>query len=174
MKKTMQNLITMIVVFSICFLTGCVDGLLRDDDLLNIIHGMQCETVHDNLYIYTTQTFTNNISFDDEIIFDSYSKLTLLNTQNCKIKGLAFVVRSLQNATLNFSVFIEQELVLEKTYEFIANLNQTVTMFFEQCILVDEVNKLTININQVFEVGSETNYEYATFACDSFLIFFEE
>jgi hypothetical protein len=174
MKKTMQNLITMIVVFSICFLTGCVDGLLRDNDLLNIIYGMQCDTIHDNLYFYTTQTLTNNTSFDDEIIFDSYSKLTLLNTQNCKIKGLAFVVRSLQNATLNFSVLLHQQLILEKTYEFNSNLNQTVTLFFESSILVDETNKLIININQIFEVGSEINYEYTNLAFDSFLIFFEE
>ena len=174
MKKTMQNLITMIVVFSICFLTGCVDGLLRDDDLLNIIHGINFETIHDNQYFYTTETLTNNISFDNEIIFDSYSKLTLLNAQNCKIKGLAFVVRSLQNATLNFSVMLEEDLVLEKTYEFNANINQTVNMFFDSSILIDEVNKLTININQIFEVDSETNYEYANFAFDYFLIFFEE
>ena len=174
MKKTMQNLITMIVVFSICFLTGCVDGLLRDDDLLNIIHGVQFETVHDNQYFYTIQTLTNNTSFDDEIIFDIYSKLTILNIQNCKIKGLAFVVRSLQNATLNFSVMLEEDLVLEKTYEFNENINQAVTLFFEECILADEVNKLKVNINQTFEVDIETNYEYANFAFDSFLIFFEE
>lgn len=174
MKKTMQNLITMIVVFSICFLTGCVDGLVRDDELSYFIRGINVETIHDNQYFYSIKTITNNISFDEAIVFDSYSKITLINEQECKIKGLVFVVRSLQSASLNFSVLLKEDLILEKDYKFIANINQTVTMFFEECILVNEVNKLTIIINEIFEVGSQTNYEYATFAFDSFLIFFEE
>lgn len=173
MKKTMHKLISLIVVFSICFLTGCVDGLVRKDQLINLIDGIQCETIYDNLYFYQIETLTNNTSFDEEIIFDSYSKLTLKTKENCEIKGIAFVVRSLQNANLNFQVLIQDEVLLEKEYNLMANTNEFVSLFLTESVLVSDANFLTINITQIADELDE-NFEYANFAFDSFLIFFKE
>lgn len=171
MKKTIQNLIIHLMVFSICFLTGCVDGLVRDDELIKFIRGINVETIHDNQYFYSIKTITNNISFDEAIVFDSYSKITLINEQECKIKGVVFVVRSLQNTTLNFKVFLQDEFILEKTYELFANINEIVDLFFNDSVLINDSN-LSIIVNQIFEYGQEV--ENASFAADSFLIFFKE
>jgi len=173
MKKTMRNLILHLIVFSICFLTGCVDGLVREDQLINLIDGMECQTIYDNLYFYQIEMLTNNTSFDEEIMFDSYSKLTLNTKENCEIKGIAFVVRSLQNANLNFQVLIQDEVLLEKEYNLVANTNEFVSLFLTESVLVSDNNFLTININEQVDELDE-NFEYATFAFDSFLIFFKE
>ena len=173
MKKTMHKLISLIVVFSICFLTGCVDGLVREDQLINLIDGIQCETIYNNLYFYQIETLTNNISFDEEIMFDSYSKLTLKTKENCEIKGIAFVVRSLQKANLNFQVLIQDEVLLGKEYNLTENTNEFVSLFLNESVLVGDNNLLTINISEQVDELDE-NFEYTTFAFDSFLIFFKE
>ena len=173
MKKTMQNLIILIVIFSICFLTGCVDGLVREDQLLNLIDGIQCETIYNSQYFYQIETLTNNTSFDENIMFDSYSKLTLKTKENCEIKGIAFVVRSLQNANLNFKVLIQDEVLLQKEYNLMRDTNDFVSLFLTESVLVSEEKLLTINITQIVDELDE-NFEYANFAFDSFLVFFEE
>jgi hypothetical protein len=174
MKKTMHKILIMIVVFSICFLTGCVDGVLTESQLESLIDGITASTIHGDQYFHQIKTLTNNTMFDEELVFDSYSKLTLETKEACKIKGMVFVVRSLQNANLNFTVSIQNEMLLQKEYNLIANTNQTVSLFLESSVLLDEVNKLTINMDQIFESPDETNYEYAQFAFYSFLIFFKE
>jgi PBP1b-binding outer membrane lipoprotein LpoB len=174
MKKTMHKILIMIVVFSICFLTGCVDGVLTESQLESLIDGITASTIHGDQYFHQIKTLTNNTMFDEELVFDSYSKLALETKEACKIKGIVFVVRSLQNANLNFKVLLQEELLVEKEYSITVNTNQTVSLFLESSVLLDEFNQLTITINQIFESPDEISYEYAQFAFDSFLIFFKE
>ena len=110
MKNVIKKIsIVLLLITLTIFTTGCVNGIVSEQEYVNLLYGVSAEDENGNSVFYEIQTLIDNIEFNSTIQSKAYCKLDIYLKKSCQIKGVVFLVRSSENCTLKFTTYIDGE-----------------------------------------------------------------
>lgn len=120
-----------LAVFVIFLIILCgsatTNKVVTKENLITKVSGITCEVKDEENLTYELDTFTNDISFDSKIKNKHYTKASITKDENFTSLGLAFIVKSNEEFTLNISLYKNDELLKSTSASFedgrIANVN---------------------------------------------------
>lgn len=174
MKKSLKilNLFTLsliLILASFCF-TGCVSGVVSEEQYSEIISGVNAEDKDGNSVYYETKTLVDNTQFNTNIQSKPYCRLDIYFRQSCQTKGVVFIVRSSEDCTLKFTILIDEDIKATKTKELKKGITTDIDMFFDGTFSCNSISDFYIEI----EEQKNEDEELTSFQFDSLIIFLEE
>ena len=174
MKKVFRiGALIVIVVFIVLLFTGCVEGFVDDEQYNELISGIIATNKENESCFYGNEILQNNIEFDTQIEYDEYCKFEIRKVKSCKVRGIVFVVRSLETVNLKFTVFANDVQLYTKEKQIISNTTTDVDLFFEPFYL-NQNDELYIEVEQLKEIKEGEDEESIKFKFDGFMVAFAE
>lgn len=171
MKNVIKKIsIVLLLITLTIFTTGCVNGIVSEQEYGNLLFGVSAEDENGNSVFYEIQTLIDNIEFNSTIQSKAYCKLDIYLKKSCQIKGVVFLVRSSENCKLKFTTYIDGESVSTTTQNLLQEKTSVIEMFFTNTITCLSDSNFYIEIEQL---NTEEN-EKTSFKFDSLIIFLQE
>lgn len=174
MKKSLKiiNLlsISLILFLAIFCFTGCVSGVVSEQQYSELIDGVNAQDKDGNSVYYEIKTLVDDTQFNTSIQSKPYCRLDIYFRQSCQTKGAVFIIRSSEDCTLKFTIFIDEEIKSTKTKEIKQGITTDIDLFFETPVACNSISDFYIEIE---EHNNEDN-EQTSFQFDSLIIFLEE
>lgn len=175
MNKVLKriNTITTILIILIAslVLTGCVSGIVSEEQYTEIFDGVEAQDEDGNSVYYQMKTLVDNTQFNTNIQSKPYCKLDIYLKQSCQIRGVVFIVRSSENCTLKFTTYIDGEIKTTKTKDITSGAQCDIDMFFSEACNCNTRSDFYIQIEEQNKMKDE---EKTDFQFDSLVIFLEE
>ena len=172
MKKISHYIIVILVsILSIITLSGCIEGFVSEEQYNNLINGIYALDIDGESYFYGNDLLQNNIEFDAQIEYKKYCKLEIRKVNNCKVRGVVFVVRSLETTNLKFTVFANNVQLYSKQMEVKSNSTTDIDLFFEPYSFLVE-DEFYITIEQI--ENNEVEPELVQLKFDGVMVAFTE
>lgn len=175
MKKVLKtiNILTTILIILIAslVLTGCVSGVVSEEQYTEIFDGVDAQDKDGNSVYYQMRTLVDNTEFNSNLQSKPYCKLDIYLKQSCQIKGVVFIVRSSNNCTLKFTTLIDGEIKSTKTKEINSGVVCDIDLFFDTTCNCNTRSDFSIEIE---EQNKSEDDEKTAFQFDSLVIFLEE
>lgn len=169
MKKVLKIISLLSVVIIAMFLfTGCVDGVVSEDNYCEIFEGVDAEDADGNSVYYQMRTLVDNTQFNTNIQSKPYCKLGIYLRNNCQIRGVVFIVRSSENCTLEFTAKIDGEIKSSKKKSLTKSVTTDVDLFFENPVSCNSLTDFCIEVNE------QKTEDKTAFQFDGLVIFLEE
>ncbi len=169
MKKVLKIISLLSVVIIAMFLfTGCVDGVVSEDNYCEIFEGVDAEDADGNSVYYQMRTLVDNTQFNTNIQSKPYCKLGIYLRNSCQIRGVVFIVRSSENCTLEFTANIDGEIKSSTTKSITKGVTTDVDLFFDSTVSCDSLTDFYI------EVKEQKTEDKTAFQFDGLVIFLEE
>ena len=174
MKKSRKiiNLLSISLIFILaifCF-TGCVSGVVTEQQYSELIDGVNAQDKDGNSVYYEMRTLVDDTQFNTSIQSKPYCRLDIYCKQSCQTKGVVFIVRSSDDCTLKFTTFIDEEIKSTKTKELKKGITTSIDMFFDTSSLCNSSSDFYIEI----EEQNLEDEQLTSFQFDSLIIFLEE
>ena len=170
-KKLNKIIFVCIMMISMIILTGCFSGVVYENQYCEIFGGIDSEYGDGNSVYYQMKTLVDNTEFNNTIQSKHYCKLDISLKQKCQIKGVVFIVRSLDTCTLKFTTFIDEVEKSTITKEIEKEIVYGIDMFIDNAeALISDSNYLL----QIKELNKQEDEERTSFIFDSFVIFLQE
>ncbi|MEG1752207.1 MAG: hypothetical protein RR247_04070 [Clostridia bacterium] len=174
--KSVQSIFKLITTFSLIIISciafsGCVAGVVSEDNYCDLIAGVNAEIDEKNSVYYEMRTLVDNIEFNSNIQIKPYCKLDIMFKKSCQIKGIVFIVRSSKNCTLKFTTFIDGSETLSRTKALTKNVMRDVDMLFVMPKNIAPTSEVFV---QIKELDINKNEEKTEFAFDSLIVFLQE
>ena len=175
MKKVCFILTIIVSIILIALLlTGCVAGFVDDEQYQDLISGVTAYDDENNSYYFDNEILLNNVEFDTQIEYKKYCRLEIRKVNNCKIRGIVFVVRSLETGTLKFTVFANDVQLYSKQKEVKENVTEDIDLFFEPYYFLTS-DVLYISVEQTnLEEQDEGELELMNYSFDGVMVAFGE
>ena len=175
MKKVCFILTIIVSVILVALLlTGCVEGFVDDEQYQNLISGVTAYDEENNSYVYDNEILLNDIEFDTQIEYKKYCRLEIRKVNNCNVRGIVFVVRSLGTGTLKFTVFANDVQLYSKQKEVKSNVTTDIDLFFEPHTFLTS-DSLYITVEQILEDEQEEGVlELMNYSFDGVMVAFGE
>ncbi len=159
-------LFTVFIVFLIALCGGSgTDKIVTEEELKTMVSNVTCEVKDDDNITYQLSTLTNDISFDNELQNKQYTKITINQNENFKSLGLAFIVKSNEEFTLNVKLN-KNDTVLKSTSLNLSSGNLgNVNLLLDEAVDISTTDDFTIT----FEQSTDCNFTF-----DTLLLFFDE
>ena len=174
MKKSLKiiNLlsISLILFLAIFCFTGCVSGVVSEQQYSELIDGVNAQDKDGNSVYYEIKTLVDDTQFNTSIQSKPYCRLDIYVKQSCQTKGVVFIIRSSENCTLKFTTFIDEEIKSTKTKEIKKGITTDIDLFFDSPVGCNSSSDFYIEIE---ELKNEDD-ELTSFQFDSLIIFLEE
>jgi len=172
MKNVLKilNILTIILIITNCF-TGCVFGVISEDQYCELFDGVYCLDENGNIVYYQMRTLVDNIEFNTNIISKPYCKLDIYLKQSCQIKGIVFIVRSSKNCSLKFTTYLNNEFIKTNTKEITSEGITDIELIFGNSVLCNLDTEFYIEIE---ELNKQEDEEKTSFQFDSLIIFLQE
>lgn len=174
MKKSLKiiNLlsISLILFLAISCFTGCVSGVVSEQQYSELIDGVNAQDKDSNSVYYEIKTLVDDTQFNTSIQSKPYCRLDIYFRQSCQTKGAVFIIRSSEDCALKFTIFIDEEIKSTKTKEIKQGITTDIDLFFETPVACNSISDFYIEIE---EQNNEDN-ELTSFQFDSLIIFLEE
>jgi len=141
------------------------DNIVTEEELKTIISSVQCEVKNEEPITYDVALLTNDISFDNEIENQQYTKITLNKAQNFKSLGVAFIVKSNEDLTLKISLNKNDEVLESTTLNLKSGALGNAKLVLDSAVEISQTDNFTITFEQDSEID---------FAFDTMLFFFDK
>lgn len=116
MKKVLKIICLLsVIVLVVILFTGCVDGVVSEENYCEIFYGIDAEDDDGNSVYYEMRTLVDDTEFNSSIQSKSYCKLDISLKKSCQIRGVVFIVRSSEDCTLKFTTYIDGDSKSVKT-----------------------------------------------------------
>lgn len=164
-------MIILTIIISTFMFTGCVSGVVSQEQYSEIFDGVSATDYDNNTVFYQMKTLVDNEKFNNELQSRTYCKLDIYLKKSCQIKGVVFLLRSSQDCSLKFTTYIDGEKYAENERSFFADKDQDIDLFFEEGIKANQLSDFYIEIEELNKTEDE---EKTAFKFDSLIIFLEE
>ena len=169
MKKVLKIICLLsVIVLVVILFTGCVDGVVSEENYCEIFYGVDAEDDDGNSVYYEMRTLVDNTEFNSSIQSKPYCKLDISLKKSCQIRGVVFIVRSSEDCTLKFTTYIDGDSKSVKTKTLSKGVTTDIDLFFSDPVSCDSQTEFYI------EVEENKNEDKTAFQFDSLIIFLKE
>ena len=168
MKKKiiiLASLVGVVLIFALLIFGGGTtsDKTVTKKEVENRIEKIICEVENENDVEYNIDILSNDMQFDSELKFKQYKKISISKKKEIKTYGVAFIVKSQTNQTLQLTLFKNDESLITQTLTLKGGEVNYADLILEQPIEFLTTDDFYIQVNASDD-----------FIFDSLLIFFEE
>ena len=169
MKKVLKIICLLsVIVLVVILFTGCVDGVVSEENYCEIFYGVDAEDDDGNSVYYEMRTLVDNTEFNSSIQSKPYCKLDISLKKSCQIRGVVFIVRSSEDCTLKFTTYIDGDSKSVKTKTLTKGVTTDIDLFFLDPVSCDTQTEFYI------EVEENKSEDKTAFQFDSLIIFLKE
>ena len=169
MKKVLKIICLLsVIVLVVILFTGCVDGVVSEENYCEIFYGVDAEDDDGNSVYYEMRTLVDDTEFNSSIQSKPYCKLDISLKKSCQIRGVVFIVRSSEDCTLKFTTYIDGDSKSIKTKTLSKGVTTNIDLFFSDPVSCDTQTEFYI------EVEENKNEDKTAFQFDSLIIFLKE
>ena len=169
MKKVLKIICLLsVIVLVVILFTGCVDGVVSEENYCEIFYGVDAEDDDGNSVYYEMRTLVDNTEFNSSIQSKPYCKLDISLKKSCQIRGVVFIVRSSEDCTLKFTTYIDGDSKSVKTKTLSKGVTTDIDLFFSDPVSCDTQTEFYI------EVEENKSEDKTAFQFDSLIIFLKE
>lgn len=169
MKKVLKIICLLsVIVLVVILFTGCVDGVVSEENYCEIFYGVDAEDDDGNSVYYEMRTLVDDTEFNSSIQSKPYCKLDISLKKSCQIRGVVFIVRSSEDCTLKFTTYIDGDSKSVKTKTLSKGVTTDIDLFFSDTVSCDTQTEFYI------EVEENKNEDKTAFQFDSLIIFLKE
>lgn len=157
-----------VIVLVVILFTGCVDGVVSEENYCEIFYGVDAEDDDGNSVYYEMRTLVDDTEFNSSIQSKPYCKLDISLKKSCQIRGVVFIVRSSEDCTLKFTTYIDGDSKSVKTKTLTKGVTTDIDLFFSDPVSCDTQTEFYI------EVEENKSEDKTAFQFDSLIIFLKE
>lgn len=169
MKKVLKIICLLsVIVLVVILFTGCVDGVVSEENYCEIFYGVDAEDDDGNSVYYEMRTLVDDTEFNSSIQSKPYCKLDINLKKSCQIRGVVFIVRSSEDCTLKFTTYIDGDSKSIKTKTLSKGVTTDIDLFFSDPVSCDSQTEFYI------EVEENKSEDKTAFQFDSLIIFLKE
>lgn len=169
MKKVLKIICLLsVIVLVVILFTGCVDGVVSEENYCEIFYGIDAEDDDGNSVYYEMRTLVDDTEFNSSIQSKPYCKLDISLKKSCQIRGVVFIVRSSEDCTLKFTTYIDGDSKSVKTKTLSKGVTTDIDLFFLDPVSCDTQTEFYI------EVEENKSEDKTAFQFDSLIIFLKE
>lgn len=169
MKKVLKIICLLsVIVLVVILFTGCVDGVVSEENYCEIFYGVDAEDDDGNSVYYEMRTLVDNTEFNSSIQSKPYCKLDISLKKSCQIRGVVFIVRSSEDCTLKFTTYIDGDSISIKTKTLSKGVTTDIDLFFSDPVSCNSQTEFYI------EVEENKSEDKTAFQFDSLIIFLKE
>lgn len=169
MKKVLKIICLLsVIVLVVILFTGCVDGVVSEENYCEIFYGVDAEDDDGNSVYYEMRTLVDNTEFNSSIQSKPYCKLDISLKKSCQIRGVVFIVRSSEDCTLKFTTYIDGDSKSVKTKTLTKGVTTDIDLFFSDPVSCDTQTEFYI------EIEENKSEDKTAFQFDSLIIFLKE
>lgn len=169
MKKVLKIICLLsVIVLVVILFTGCVDGVVSEENYCEIFYGVDAEDDDGNSVYYEMRTLVDDTEFNSSIQSKPYCKLDISLKKSCQIRGVVFIVRSSEDCTLKFTTYIDGDSKSVKTKTLSKGVTTDIDLFFLDPVSCDSQTEFYI------EVEENKSEDKTAFQFDSLIIFLKE
>ena len=169
MKKVLKIICLLsVIVLVVVLFTGCVDGVVSEENYCEIFYGVDAEDDDGNSIYYEMRTLVDDTEFNSSIQSKPYCKLDISLKQSCQIRGVVFIVRSSEDCTLKFTTYIDGDSKSVKTKTLSKGVTTDIDLFFSDPVSCNSQTEFYI------EVEENKSEDKTAFQFDSLIIFLKE
>ena len=169
MKKVLKIICLLsVIVLVVILFTGCVDGVVSEENYCEIFYGVDAEDDDGNSVYYEMRTLVDDTEFNYSIQSKPYCKLDISLKKSCQIRGVVFIVRSSEDCTLKFTTYIDGDSKSVKTKTLTKGVTTDIDLFFSDPVSCDTQTEFYI------EVEENKSEDKTAFQFDSLIIFLKE
>lgn len=169
MKKVLKIICLLsVIVLVVILFTGCVDGVVSEENYCEIFYGVDAEDDDGNSVYYEMRTLVDNTEFNSSIQSKPYCKLDISLKKSCQIRGIVFIVRSSEDCTLKFTTYIDGDSKSIKTKTLSKGVTTDIDLFFSDPVSCNSQTEFYI------EVEENKSEDKTAFQFDSLIIFLKE
>lgn len=169
MKKVLKIICLLsVIVLVVILFTGCVDGVVSEENYCEIFYGVDAEDDDGNSVYYEMRTLVDNTEFNSSIQSKPYCKLDISLKKSCQIRGVVFIVRSSEDCTLKFTTYIDGDSKSVKTKTLSKGVTTDIDLFFSDPVSCNSQTEFYI------EVEENKSEDKTAFQFDSLIIFLKE
>ena len=169
MKKVLKIICLLsVIVLVVILFTGCVDGVVSEENYCEIFYGVDAEDDDGNSVYYEMRTLVDDMEFNSSIQSKPYCKLDINLKKSCQIRGVVFIVRSSEDCTLKFTTYIDGDSKSVKTKTLSKGVTTDIDLFFSDPVNCNSQTEFYI------EVEENKNEDKTAFQFDSLIIFLKE
>ena len=169
MKKVLKIICLLsVIVLVVILFTGCVDGVVSEENYCEIFYGVDAEDDDGNSVYYEMRTLVDDTEFNSSIQSKPYCKLDISLKKSCQIRGVVFIVRSSEDCTLKFTTYIDGDSKSVKTKTLSKGVTTDIDLFFSDPVSCDTQTEFYI------EVEENKNEDKTAFQFDSLINFLKE
>lgn len=169
MKKVLKIICLLsVIVLVVILFTGCVDGVVSEENYCEIFYGVDAEDDDGNSVYYEMRTLVDNTEFNSSIQSKPYCKLDISLKKSCQIRGVIFIVRSSEDCTLKFTTYIDGDSKSIKTKTLSKGVTTDIDLFFSDPVSCNSQTEFYI------EVEENKSEDKTVFQFDSLIIFLKE
>lgn len=139
--------------------------IVTEEELDITFTNITCEVKDEENINYEISTLTNDISFDSVLQNKQYTKITINKEKGFQSLGLAFIVKSNEEFTLNISLEKNGTSLTSTSVEFKDGAMKNVNLLLNEAVEILESDEFTISFTQSTE---------CSFTFDTLLFFFDE
>lgn len=169
MKKVLKIICLLsVIVLVVILFTGCVDGVVSEENYCEIFYGVDAEDDDGNSVYYEMRTLVDDTEFNSSIQSKPYCKLDISLKKSCQIRGVVFIVRSSEDCTLKFKTYIDGDSKSVKTKTLSKGVTTDIDLFFSDPVSCNSQTEFYI------EVEENKSEDKTAFQFDSLIIFLKE
>ena len=169
MKKVLKIICLLsVIVLVVILFTGCVDGVVSEENYCEIFYGVDAEDDDGNSVYYEMRTLVDDTEFNSSIQSKPYCKLDISLKKSCQIRGVVFIVRSSEDCTLKFTTYIDGDSISIKTKTLSKGVTTDIDLFFSDPVSCNSQTEFYI------EVEENKSEDKTAFQFDSLIIFLKE
>lgn len=169
MKKVLKIICLLsVIVLVVILFTGCVDGVVSEENYCEIFYGVDAEDDDGNSVYCEMRTLVDDTEFNSSIQSKPYCKLDISLKKSCQIRGVVFIVRSSEDCTLKFTTYIDGDSKSVKTKTLSKGVTTDIDLFFSDPVSCDTQTEFYI------EVEENKSEDKTAFQFDSLIIFLKE
>ena len=169
MKKVLKIICLLsVIVLVVILFTGCVDGVVSEENYCEIFYGVDAEDDDGNSVYYEMRTLVDDMEFNSSIQSKPYCKLDINLKKSCQIRGVVFIVRSSEDCTLKFTTYIDGDSKSIKTKTLSKGVTTDIDLFFSGPVSCNSQTEFYI------EVEENKSEDKTAFQFDSLIIFLKE
>lgn len=142
-------LLTVFIIFLvvICGASGG-DKIPTEETLKTTFSNVTCEVKNGSNINYDLALLTNNVEFDNQIQTKNYTKVKLNQTTNFKSLGVAFILKSDSEISLNISLMKNDEILKNTTANLSSNVMSNVDLLLDNSIEISANDNFYISFEQ--------------------------
>ena len=169
MKKVLKIICLLsVIVLVVILFTGCVDGVVSEENYCEIFYGVDAEDDDGNSVYYEMRTLVDDTEFNSSIQSKPYCKLDINLKKSCQIRGVVFIVRSSEDCALKFTTYIDGDSKSIKTKTLSKGVTTDIDLFFSDPVNCNSQTEFYI------EVEENKSEDKTAFQFDSLIIFLKE